>query len=82
MAYLTPKQVAYKLQISRGQVQKLIAWGDLRAFRVGHLWRISDEDLQAYVSSTMTQPPRARRRRLVSAAKVREFFGQQPAADE
>lgn len=76
--YLTPNQVASHLQISRGQVAKLLAWGHLRGSKVGSLWRIDPADLEAYLASRSNQPTPTipTRRRLVSAAVVDSFFGQ------
>ena len=76
--YLTPKQVASHLQVSRGQVAKLLAWGHLRGSKVGNLWRIDPADLEAYLASRSNQPTPTvpTRKRLVSAAAVDSFFGQ------
>lgn len=81
--YLTPKQVASHLQISRGQVAKLLAWGHLRGSKVGNLWRIDPSDLEAYLASRSNQPTPAvpTRKRLVSAAVVDSFFGQARSSD-
>jgi excisionase family DNA binding protein len=46
---LTPDQVAERLQISRVTVMDFLRKGRLKGHRVGRLWRIKEEDLEAFL---------------------------------
>lgn len=46
---LSITQVAKELNVSRQMIHKLIVNEKLKAYRVGHLWRIKEEDLKEYV---------------------------------
>lgn len=77
---LTTTQAAEILGMSREGVAQLVDRGELRGFRVGTHRRIRREDLDAFVRATRgTAPPitleevRARRRRILAAAKRRGF---------
>lgn len=47
--YLTIEQVMERLQISRDTVTRLIARKQLKAKKIGRMWRISERWLQAYM---------------------------------
>jgi excisionase family DNA binding protein len=77
---LTTTQAADLLGMSREGVAQLVDRGELRGFRVGTHRRIRREDLDAFVRARRgTAPPitldevRARRRRILAAAKRRGF---------
>jgi excisionase family DNA binding protein len=46
---LTPQQVAERLQV---QVQTVVRWlrsGQLKGAKFGRIWRVTEEDLQAFI---------------------------------
>jgi excisionase family DNA binding protein len=47
----TPQQVAEHLQVSVVWVMRALKAGRLTGFRVGRLWRISAQDLQAFIDA-------------------------------
>ena len=47
--YLTPKEVMNLLYIGRNSFYKLVNSGELPAFRVGKLWRVSRKALVNYI---------------------------------
>ena len=48
--YLTPREVMNLLYVGRNTFYKLVNSGELPAFRVGKLWRVSRQALLEYVS--------------------------------
>jgi excisionase family DNA binding protein len=52
---LTPEQVADRLQISRVTVMDYLRKGRLKGHRVGKLWRIKEEDLEAFLEGEPTE---------------------------
>ena len=50
--YLTPLEVQQLLYIGRNTFYKLVNSGELPAFRIGKLWRVSREALENYVKKT------------------------------
>lgn len=48
--YMTVEQVATRLQVSRETVIRLLKRKQLRGKKVGHVWRISEKWLQAYMN--------------------------------
>jgi excisionase family DNA binding protein len=52
---LTPDQVADRLQISRVTVMDFLRKGRLKGHRVGKLWRIKEEDLEAFLEGEPTE---------------------------
>jgi excisionase family DNA binding protein len=46
---LTPEQVAERLQISRVTVMAHLRRGLLKGHKVGRLWRIKEQDLEAFL---------------------------------
>ena len=47
--FLTPAEVAEQLRVSSMTVYRLIKAGELRAARIGKSYRISEEDVDAYL---------------------------------
>ena len=76
--FLTPDDVADRLQIKRHKVMSLINEAGLVAVKVGCKYRISPQDLDAWIASNTTGRTVAAPTRtpLVSSAKVLKFFGQ------
>jgi excisionase family DNA binding protein len=52
---LTPDQVAERLQISRVTVMDFLRKGRLKGHRVGRLWRIKEDDLEAFLEGEPTE---------------------------
>ena len=50
--YLTPREVMQLLYIGRNTFYKLVNSGELPAFRVGKLWRVSRKALKNYIEKT------------------------------
>lgn len=48
-AVLTPYDIMSTLNIGRNSAYRLLASGELKAFRIGRSWRISAEELEKYV---------------------------------
>ena len=48
---LTPKEVMLYLGIGRNLFYRLVNSGELPAFRIGKLWRVSRESLMKYYQS-------------------------------
>lgn len=48
--YLTVQEVADRLRVSRQAVSQWCRTGELKAIRAGRSWRITTEDLAAYVT--------------------------------
>jgi excisionase family DNA binding protein len=48
---LTPEQVAEKLAISPKTVKDWLREGRLKGIKIGRLWRIKPEDLQAFIQT-------------------------------
>jgi excisionase family DNA binding protein len=53
----TTAQVATLLQVHRHTVQRLIAQGALHALQVGRRWRVTDQQLQAFLAQQARQAP-------------------------
>jgi excisionase family DNA binding protein len=49
--FLTPAEVAEQLRVSSMTVYRLIKSGELRAARIGKSYRISEDDVDAYLQS-------------------------------
>jgi excisionase family DNA binding protein len=63
---LTVKEAASRLRVSTAQIYEMCAAGELRAFKVGRLLRITPEMLEDY------------QRQRTSTARHREPFGHRP----
>ena len=48
---LTPAQVAHRLQVTEHTVYDWLRKGRLRGVKVGRLWRVSNDDLDAFLWS-------------------------------
>ncbi len=55
--FLTPHQVAERLQVNEGTVTQWLRKGHLRGFKVGKEWRISPDDLQAFLEASANMQP-------------------------
>ena len=49
--FLTPAEVAEQLRVSSMTVYRLIKSGELRAARIGKSYRISEDDVDAYLAA-------------------------------
>ena len=54
---LTPTDVANRLQVNERTVTLWLRNGHLRGFKVGKEWRISPDDLQAFLEASANMPP-------------------------
>lgn len=53
---LTPVQVAERLQIQERTVTRWLRSGYLRGFKLGKEWRVSPEDLDAFMEKHANKP--------------------------
>jgi excisionase family DNA binding protein len=53
---LTPSNVASRLQVNERTVTQWLRKGHLRGFKVGKEWRISSDDLQAFLEASANMP--------------------------
>lgn len=51
MDYLTVEQVAKSLGLSEKTVRKYINEGELKAFKLGTSWKITENDLQKFIQT-------------------------------
>jgi excisionase family DNA binding protein len=62
---LTPKQLATRLSLSLSMVYRLLANGELECYRFGSAYRVSEEQLNAFLQKqkveTKRQIPKSRR---------------------
>ncbi len=54
---LTPNDVASRLQMHERTVTLWLRTRHLRGFKVGKEWRISPDDLQAFLEASANKPP-------------------------
>ncbi len=54
---LTPTDVANRLQVNERTVTQWLRKGHLRGFKVGKEWRISSNDLQAFLEASANMQP-------------------------
>ena len=54
---LTPSNVADRLQVNERTVTLWLRKGHLRGFKVGKEWRVSPDDLQAFLEARANMPP-------------------------
>ena len=47
--YLTPAEVMELLFIGKNTFYKLVNSGELKAFRIGKLWRVERESIEEYI---------------------------------
>jgi excisionase family DNA binding protein len=50
--YLTPEQVAEKLQMNPSVVRRMLAAGKLPGKRVGRIWRVSAATLREFIEAS------------------------------
>ena len=68
---LTVTEVAHRLQVEPKTVYRLIRAGKLPAFKVGTLWRINEEDFEAFAKpETPKRQPRNQRERIAHLARL------------
>ncbi len=53
---LTPADVADRLQVNERTVTNWLRKGHLRGFKIGKEWRISPDDLQAFLEASANKP--------------------------
>ena len=53
---LTPTDVADRLQVNERTVTQWLRKGYLRGFKIGKEWRISPDDLQAFLEASANKP--------------------------
>lgn len=63
---LTPEDVAVILSVSIQMVAKLARTGQLRACKVGYLWRFSKEDIEQFILKAEYNGRKKDQRRMVS----------------
>lgn len=56
-SFLTPKEVSKILKVNYRKVLDLIAEGELKAYRVGRMFRIPRHELQRYLRSVRVETP-------------------------
>jgi excisionase family DNA binding protein len=54
--YLTPFDVAKRLQMNERTVTQWLRNGHLRGFKIGKEWRVSDVDLDAFIEASANKP--------------------------
>ena len=54
---LTPEQVAKRLQVTERTVYGWLRRGGLPALKLGRLWRIRPEDLEAFLENARSKVP-------------------------
>ncbi len=54
---LTPTDVANRLQVNERTVTLWLRKGHLRGFKIGKEWRISPDDLRAFLEASANMPP-------------------------
>jgi excisionase family DNA binding protein len=55
--FLSVGDVAERFQVSRTTTYGLLQAGKLRAYKVAGQWRISEEQIEAYLRSVENRPP-------------------------
>ncbi len=68
---LSPGDVAYRLNVSLATVYRMIRDKRLRAFRMGRLWRIREDD----VRELLIAPPQEEERCSSGSAPIRRGWG-------
>lgn len=57
--YLTPEQVAEKLQMNARVVRRMLASGKIPGKRVGRIWRVSAQGLRDFIEGKPSEKPAA-----------------------
>lgn len=60
--YFTPEEVAEQLKVTRRSVYRWLHGGKLRGLRAGGLWRICEEDIEAFLKGETTMADDKERR--------------------
>ena len=50
---LSPEEAMNELQIGRNAIYKLLALGELKAFKVGHNWKIPRKSVGDYIDTKL-----------------------------
>lgn len=50
---LSPEEAMNELQIGRNAIYKLLASGELKAFKVGHNWKIPRKSIDTYIDTKL-----------------------------
>jgi excisionase family DNA binding protein len=58
---LTPEVVAERLHVQRSTIMKYLRAGVIKGRKIGRLWRITEEDLQAYLEQAAQRGERHQR---------------------
>ena len=48
---VTTREIAERLKLNVEVVRRKLRRGDIKATKVGRLWRVSDEELQQYIAN-------------------------------
>jgi excisionase family DNA binding protein len=56
--WLTPEDVARALRVNRMTVYRMLEAGTIPGYRFGRLYRVSPEDLDAYIRGSRLNPSR------------------------
>ena len=56
---LTIEEVVGRLSLHPDTVRRYIRRGDLPAVKFGRVWRVSEEDLRAFIEERRSAPPKA-----------------------
>ncbi len=52
----TPLDVAKRLQVNERTVTQWLRKGQLRGFKIGKEWRVSESDLEAFIEASANMP--------------------------
>jgi excisionase family DNA binding protein len=52
MKYLSPEEIAERFSLQAQTVRLWIRHGKLKAIKLGHLWRISEEELERFIKNS------------------------------
>lgn len=47
---ISPEALAERLSISNRAARRMVQSGEIKAFRIGRLWRVEEEDYESYVA--------------------------------
>jgi len=48
--YFSPEEIAKRFNLKPGTVRAWITQGKLKAVKLGHLWRVKEEDLNEFIN--------------------------------
>ena len=55
----TPEEIADRLKVSKQAVYKWLTKGQLKGFRAGKMWRVTRENLEAFLGVPWDDAPKA-----------------------